>query len=191
MMHRDEALANLRRVSETERPRDMRRAFAQDPDRPRRYTATLDDLTLDYSKCAVSEPVVAALLDLAAAAGVASRREAMFRGERINITEDRAALHVALRSPGGDPPWGAGIAGEVADTLARLGEFADGVRAGRIRGAGGHAFRAVVNIGIGGSDLGPAMATEALAHVHDGPELHFVSNVDAAAIAAVLKRLEP
>ena len=168
---------------------DLRRAFAEDRKRFERFSFTLDDLLLDLSKCAISEETLALLLSLAAAAGVARRRDAMFAGDRINVTEDRAVLHTALRNRSGRPVIvdGADVMPEVNAVLAAMGRFADGIRSGDIRGVTGKAITDVVNIGIGGSDLGPAMATAALAPYHDGPRTHFVSNVDAAHLADTLK----
>lgn len=166
--------------------------FAQDG-RFARFSAACGDLLMDFSKTALTEETLALLLDLARAAGVEERRAAMFAGARINGTENRAVLHVALRDAG-DAPLdvdGADVKGGVRETLARLAAFAEGVRSGAIAGHGGARFTDVVNIGIGGSDLGPAMATLALAPYHDGPRSHFVSNVDGAHIADTLKPLAP
>ncbi|MBM3479185.1 MAG: glucose-6-phosphate isomerase [Alphaproteobacteria bacterium] len=159
--------------------------LARDPGRFARFSLALDDLLLDYSKTAIDDEARALLLRLAEATGVARRRDAMFAGERVNATEGRAALHVALRHRGDAPVRvdGADVMPEVRAGLARLSAFAGEVRGGR--------FADVVNIGIGGSDLGPAMATLALAPFHDGPRLHFVSNVDGAHLADTLARLDP
>jgi glucose-6-phosphate isomerase len=155
---------------------------------PRRFAAfsvALDDLLLDYSRTALTSEIRAALLRLAAARGVAQRRDAMAAGARVNRSEDRAALHMALRAAPGDvfATGGADVLPEVLETRARVAAFADEIRFG--------AFTDVVNIGIGGSDLGPAMATLALAPYHDGPRVHFVSNVDGAHLHDVLSRLDP
>src|SRR5690606_2538898 len=138
----------------------------------------------------LTENILAALFDLADATGLAAKRDAMFAGETVNNTEGRAALHIALRDPRSNPPHGAAIAAEVAGTLRRMEAFAEALRSGQLRGATGQPIRHVVNIGIGGSDLGPAMATLALRPWHDGPELHFVSNVDGAHIADTLALLD-
>ncbi len=158
-----------------------------------RFSLALGDLLLDASKTSLTEEGLAALLELMRAAGVEARRDAMFAGAHINATEDRAVLHTALRDAGTDPIMvdGADVRPDIGETLQRLGAFATAIRAGRIAGAHNHAFTDVVNIGIGGSDLGPAMATLALAPYHDGPRLHFVSNVDGAHITDVLKPLNP
>ncbi|MEP9379396.1 glucose-6-phosphate isomerase [Aquabacter sp. CN5-332] len=162
-------------------------------DRFARFSASFGDLLLDASKTALTDDTLALLLDLARAAGVEARRDAMFSGAHINATEDRAVLHMALRD-GSDEPLtldGTDVRTDVRTTLERLGAFAAAVRSGAIAGNRGHAFTDVVNIGIGGSDLGPAMATLALAPYHDGPRTHFVSNVDGAHLADVLKPLNP
>ncbi|MBZ0123094.1 MAG: glucose-6-phosphate isomerase, partial [Roseovarius sp.] len=132
------------------------------------------------------------LLEMAETCGVARRREAMFAGEPINETEGRAVLHVALRNLSGGPivSGGRDVMPEVRRTLARMERFANDVRSGAFRCAGG-AVRDVVNIGIGGSHLGPEMAVRALAPWHDGPRCHFVSNIDGADIADTLKGLDP
>ncbi|HBZ44659.1 MAG TPA: glucose-6-phosphate isomerase [Maritimibacter sp.] len=164
-----------------------------DASRAEDYTVRLDDMVFDYSKTLIDANARALLLALAEEAGVAEKREAMFTGEAINDTEGRAVLHTALRDPG---PDGALVDGEpvlpgVHATLDRMEDFAEGVRSGKIRSATGGRFTDVVNIGIGGSDLGPAMATLALAPYHDGPRLHYVSNVDGAHIHDTLKTLDP
>ncbi|MCB1453137.1 MAG: glucose-6-phosphate isomerase [Rhizobiaceae bacterium] len=172
---------------------DLRAAFAADPQRFDRFSARLDDLLLDYSKCAVTDRTLELLLDLARAAGVEARRDAMLAGERINSTENRSVLHTALRNRSGTPVLvdGEDVMFDVLAVLEAMGRFAEAVRAGDIRGATGKPFTDIVNIGIGGSDLGPAMATLALAPYHDGPQAHFVSNVDGAHISDTLKHLNP
>jgi len=171
----------------------LRALFAADPRRFDRFSARLDDLLLDYSKTAVTPEIFALLLDLASAAGVAAKRDAMFAGTAINTTEHRAVLHTALRNLSDRPVRvdGTDVMPEVRATLDRLFAFAEGVRGGSIAAADGGRFTDVVNIGIGGSDLGPVMATLALAPYHDGPRLHYVSNVDGAHIADTIARLDP
>ncbi|WP_312360599.1 glucose-6-phosphate isomerase [Ensifer sp.] len=172
---------------------DIRAAFASDAERFSRFSTSLDDLLLDYSKCAVNEQVLDGLEALAKAAKVEEKRDAMFRGEIINITEERAVLHTALRNRGNRPVIvdGKDVMPDVNGVLEAMGAFADGVRSGALKGATGKKITDVVNIGIGGSDLGPVMATLALAPFHDGPRLHFVSNIDGAHIADTLKLVEP
>jgi glucose-6-phosphate isomerase len=173
-------------------PRPILSLFAEDPDRARRFSAQADGLLFDYSKTAMDAAIRAALLDLARAADLETRREAMFTGARINETEGRAVLHAALRAPDDAVIRvdGQDVMPGIRATRARMEAFADMIRSGAFQGQGG-AFTDVVNIGIGGSDLGPAMATLALAPWHDGPRCHFVSNVDGAHIADTLKELDP
>ncbi|OWZ95007.1 glucose-6-phosphate isomerase [Sinorhizobium sp. LM21] len=172
---------------------DIRAAFAADAERFARFSTTLGDLLLDYSKCAVNDKVLDGLEALARAAKVEEKRDAMFRGDIINITEERAVLHTALRNRGNRPILvdGKDVMPDVNGVLAAMGAFADGIRSGALKGATGKKITDVVNIGIGGSDLGPVMATLALAPFHDGPRLHFVSNIDGAHIADTLKLIDP
>lgn len=165
----------------------------QDPARASGFSVRMDDMLFDYSKTTIDAEARDLLLTLADEAGVAHRREAMFAGEKINETEGRAVLHTALRDPG---PHGATVDGVevlpgVHDTLDRMEEFAEGLRTGKVRPVNGGRFTDIVNIGIGGSDLGPAMATLALAPYHDGPRVHYVSNVDGAHIHDTLADLDP
>ncbi|MCL6607194.1 MAG: glucose-6-phosphate isomerase [Geminicoccaceae bacterium] len=181
--HRDE----LGRIS-------LARLFAEDPDRFARFSLVLDDLLIDLSKNLLTAETLRLLLDLARAAEVEAWRERMWAGERINTTEDRAVLHVALRHRGPEPIFcdGRDVMPEVRAVLARMKAFAHEVRSGSWRGATGAPITDVVNIGIGGSDLGPQMVCRALAHLAR-PDLraHFVSNVDGAQLAATLARLDP
>jgi glucose-6-phosphate isomerase len=166
--------------------------FEADPSRFANFSAAADELLLDYSKCKITLETRALLIRLAAAAGLAEKRAAMFAGERINTTENRAVRHTALRDLSGGPVMvdGIDVGPEIATARARCFAFADDLRAGLIVAADGRRFTDVVNIGIGGSDLGPAMAVGALAPHHDGPRLHFVSNVDGAHLADTLKTLD-
>ncbi len=165
--------------------------FGDDPRRAEDFSLAADGLMLDYSRTLIDAEVRSALLALAGAAGVEARRDAMFAGEKINESEGRAVLHTALRAPGGPPLMldDTDIRPGIAETLARMERFAEELRAGRIRPPKGGRFSDVVNIGIGGSDLGPAMAVRALAPYADGPRIHFVSNVDGAALADVLAQV--
>ena len=173
--------------------RPLRTLFEEDPQRFAGFSARFEDLLLDYSKTAVTAETRALLLQLAEATDVAGQRDAMFAGAAINTTENRAVLHTALRAPKGHPVLvdGQDIMPAVHETLDRLAAFSEGVRGGTIAAADGAPFTDVVNIGIGGSDLGPAMVTLALAPYHDGPRLHYVSNVDSAHIADTLAKLDP
>lgn len=187
-----DALDALKRHRSDGAPVDMRAAFAADRGRFGALSLTLDDLLLDWSKCAVNETTMSLLFRLAEAAELEARRDAMFAGKHINITEDRAVLHVALR--GNEPGVAdarADVADEVRGVLSAMGAFADAVRTGGYTGATGKRITDIVNIGIGGSDLGPQMAVLALAPFHDGPRAHFVSNVDGAHIHDTVKHLDP
>lgn len=172
---------------------NMRKAFAADPKRFAEFSATDGDLLLDWSKCAVDGETMQLLEKLAEAAGVEAKRGAMFAGKHINITEDRAVLHTALRDLDGKGLHvdGQDIKKDVLSVLEAMADFAESVRDGKTVGATGKKITDVVNIGIGGSDLGPAMATLALAPYHDGPRSHYVSNIDGAHIHDTLKGLDP
>ncbi|CZT34058.1 glucose-6-phosphate isomerase [Rhizobium sp. 9140] len=172
---------------------DIRAAFAADPQRFQRFSVTLDDILFDYSKCAVNERVLDGLEAIAKAARVAEKRDEMFAGKPINFTEGRAVLHTALRNRSNTPVLvdGRDVMPDVNAVLDAMGTFSDKVRNGALTGATGKKITDIVNIGIGGSDLGPVMATLALAPEHDGPRAHFVSNIDGAHIADTLKLLDP
>ncbi|MGQ3210380.1 MAG: glucose-6-phosphate isomerase [Shinella sp.] len=182
----------LKSIARDTNATDIRAAFAADPKRFSRYNAKLDDFLFDYSKCAVNDAVLDGLEALAKQAGVEKKRDAMFAGAIINITEERAVLHTALRNRANTPVLvdGKDVMPDVNGVLDAMGVFADGIRSGTLKGASGKKITDVVNIGIGGSDLGPVMATLALAPFHDGPRLHFVSNIDGAHIADTLKLLD-
>lgn len=172
----------------------LRELFAADPERGRRYTLRVGDLYLDYSKQLVTDETLRLLRELAAATGVAELRDAMFRGEKINITEDRAVLHTALRAPSAESVEvdGVDVVPGVHHVLTRMTTFADRVRSGDWRGHTGKPVRAVVNVGIGGSDLGPAMAYEALrAYTQRDLTVRFVSNVDGADLHEAVRDLDP
>lgn len=177
----------------TTSPADMRKAFADDPQRFEKFSLTDGDLLLDWSKCAVDTDTMRLLAELAEAAKVEERRAAMFAGDKINITENRAVLHTALRNPPGASVVvdGEDIMPEVHAVLDAMQRFSDAVRSGTATGATGKKITDVVNIGIGGSDLGPVMATLALTPYHDGPRSHFVSNIDGAHMHDTLKVLSP
>ncbi len=188
----DQALAAVKAHRATA-PADMRKTFADDPGRFAAFSLVTDDLLLDWSKCAVDATAMRLLEALAHAAGVEQRRDAMLAGEKINVTEDRAVLHTALRAPEGAviDVDGENVVPEVHAVLAAMARFADAIRGGTSTGATGKPITDIVNIGIGGSDLGPVMATLALAPYHDGPRAHYVSNVDGAHIHDTLKGLDP
>ena len=188
-----DAKAALAADAEKAKTRGIRPLFDADTNRFAAYSLRLGDLLLDYSKTSIDADARDALLGLARSAGLEGRRDAMFAGDRINTTEDRSVLHVALRGAPADGYKADGdpVSGAVEDVLTAMGAFAEAIRSGALSGARDGAITDVVNIGIGGSDLGPAMATLALAPYHDGPRSHFVSNVDGADIADTLKHLDP
>ena len=174
----------------------MRELFAKDPERFARFSLRFGDLLLDYSKNRVTDETMTLLRALARAAGVEAMRDRMFAGEPINLTEGRAVLHVALRNRARRPILvdGKDVMPDVEAALAHMKSFSEAVRGGAWTGYTGKPIRAVVNIGIGGSDLGPVMVTQALRPYarSDGElALHFVSNVDGSHIAEALKRIDP
>ncbi len=177
----------------------LRQLFAADPGRAPRFSVDAVDLRADYSKQRIDTATMARLIAVAKAADVEARREAMFTGEAINSTEGRAVLHTALRArrdavinvADADGSM-TNVVPEVHQTLDRMADFANDVRSGRWLGHSGQQITTIVNIGIGGSDLGPAMAYQALlaykaAHI----DCHFVSNVDGADIHQTLERIDP
>ena len=172
----------------------LRDLFASDPTRGARYAIELVDLYVDWSKHRLDDTSLALLFDLARAAGVEELRDAMFRGDRINVTEDRAVLHTALRAPRGDVIEfdGADVVAPVHEVLDRMAEFAERVRSGAWLGHTGRRIRSVVNIGIGGSDLGPHMAYGALLPFTDRAiDVRFLSNVDGDEFHEVTRDLDP
>ncbi len=188
-----EAWARLQNLADKLEP-DLRGWFAEDPNRVERLTFDAGDLHVDLSKALVQDDVLEALLDLAAEVGLQERRDAMFSGGHINPTEDRAVLHTALRRPARDhlEVDGTDVVPEVHEVLRRIYEFAGKVRDGSWTGATGERIRTVVNIGIGGSDLGPVMAYEALApYRQEGLECRFISNIDPTDAATKLAGLDP
>jgi glucose-6-phosphate isomerase len=184
-----EELENLGQAVHSRKILDL---FQENPRRAQDFSVRLDDVLFDYSKTNIDAKTRTALIDLAETANVASRRDAMFAGEKINETEGRAVLHTAFRNLDGSAIHvdGHDVMPEVLATIKRMEEFAIRVRAGSLKGQGG-AITDVVNIGIGGSDLGPVMATLALSPYHDGPKVHYVSNVDGAHISDTLRGLNP
>jgi glucose-6-phosphate isomerase len=172
----------------------LRELFAADPDRGNRLTAEAAGLFLDYSKNRVNDETMRLLVELAEQSGLRQRTEAMFRGEKINVTENRAVMHVALRAPRGATILvdGENVVPAVHEVLDRMSAFADRVRSGEWKGHTGQRIRNVINIGIGGSDLGPVMAYEALRHYSDRDlTFRFVSNVDSTDFAEAVIDLDP
>ncbi|MGV9802986.1 glucose-6-phosphate isomerase [Mycobacterium sp. NPDC003449] len=168
--------------------------FAEDPSRGTELTLSVGDLYIDYSKHRLTRRTLELLVDLATAAGLEARRDAMFAGEHINTSEDRAVLHTALRLPADASLTvdGQDVVADVHSVLDAMGDFTDRLRSGEWTGATGERIKTVVNIGIGGSDLGPVMVYDALRHYADaGISARFVSNVDPADLVAKLDGLDP
>jgi glucose-6-phosphate isomerase len=175
------------------RSRHLRELFAHDPARSERMTAKAAGVFLDYSKNRVDDETLRLLIELAAQSGLRERIDAMFRGEKINVTEKRAVLHVALRAPKGASIMvdGKNVVPEVHGVLDKMAEFADRIRSGEWKGHTGKRIRNVINIGIGGSDLGPVMAYEALKYYSDrGMTFRFVSNVDGTDFVEATRDLD-
>ena len=173
---------------------DLRGAFAADPERASRYTFTAAELYVDLSKNLIDDDILDALVQLADETGVAAHRDAMFGGEHINVTEDRAVLHTALRRPKGDvlEVDGVDVVEQVHEVLDSMYAFAERVRSGEWVGVTGKKISTIVNIGIGGSDLGPVMVYEALKpYVTPGLEARFVSNIDPTDVAEKTKGVDP
>lgn len=173
----------------------LRELLAQGAERQRRLSFEAAGITLDATRQRLTPEVESALVDLALQADLPGQRDAMFRGEPINTTEQRPVLHVALRggpdSTDAPHPWPAEVSGSVARELKRMTGFAEQLRQGAVKGSDGQACTDVVNIGIGGSDLGPRMATEALAHLaHPAVRVHYLANPDAWALWSLLRTLD-
>jgi glucose-6-phosphate isomerase len=191
---RSPAWQALARQREAQRDLDVRALFASDPKRAERFSVEFEDLLVDYSKNLVNDDTMAHLLELARQAKVLEWRDRMMSGEKINGTEERAVLHVALRNRSNRPIVvdGSDVMPEVNAVLAKMRKFTDGVRSGAWRGHTGEKITDVVNIGIGGSDLGPVMASTALKpYWQPGLRAHFVSNVDGTHIAETVADLSP
>ena len=196
---RVDAFARLRALAERSGGREIGRLFDADPGRATAFSAHLDDLTLDFSRTAIDAVAMEALLALAEAAGLRRFRDALFAGEAVNVTERRAAMHMALRSPAGS-----GLTAATADGIedasaiaaaerAKMRAFVDAVHEGRKTGAAGHCFEFVLNIGIGGSDLGPRVAVDALTVGRTDARMRavFLSNVDGHAFLEATRDLDP
>jgi glucose-6-phosphate isomerase len=166
--------------------------FERDPRRFERFSRAQSGLLVDFSRQRLDEVALAKLFQLAEATGLRERIDAMWRGEHINTAEDRAVLHVALRQPAGAGIGGAAIEKAVMEERARMLAFAEQVRGGALKGSTGEPFRLVLNIGIGGSDLGPAMGVQALhAYTAGAPRCEFVSNIDGVYLSQVLESADP
>ena len=185
--------SELAKVYEEKKDLNLRELFAADADRARNFTFDAAGLHVDLSKNLIDGDIVKQLVEVAKAADLEARRDAMFAGEHINNTEDRAVLHTALRIPAEDDlnVDGQDVAADVHEVLGRMRDFATALRSGSWLGHTGHTIKKVVNIGIGGSDLGPAMAAKALrSYEVAGISAEFVSNVDPADMAATLDGLD-
>ncbi|HEX9863657.1 MAG TPA: glucose-6-phosphate isomerase, partial [Acidimicrobiia bacterium] len=184
----------LERLGSRGRKVDLRHTFAEDPARAERLTFVAGDLMVDLSKHLVTDEVITALLAVARRAGLSDRIATLFAGDHINVTEDRAVLHPALRAGPGDEfsVDGMDVTRDVSEVLERMAEFAGRVRSGSWQGHTGRRINHVVNIGIGGSDLGPAMAFRALRpYVSPDIDAYFVSNIDPADLHSVLDLVDP
>src|SRR5262245_337198 len=176
------------------RGQHLRKIFDDDPARGERMTAEAAGVFLDYSKNRIDDETLRLLIDLAEQSGLRGRIDAMFRGEKINVTEDRAVLHVALRAPTGASILvdGKDVVPEGHAVLDKMADFAQRIRSGQWKGHTGKRIRNVINIGIGGSDLGPVMAYEALKHYSDRTmTFRFVSNVDGTDFVEATRDLDP
>jgi glucose-6-phosphate isomerase len=176
------------------RDQHLRELFAHDPKRGERYCAEAVGLFLDYSKNRITDETLKLLLELAEESGLRGRIDAMFRGEKINVTENRAVLHVALRAPKGQSIVvdGEDVVPLVHGVLDKMADFSNRIRSGSWKGHSGKPIKAIVNIGIGGSDLGPVMAYEALRHYSDrNLTFRFVSNIDGTDFAEATHDLDP
>jgi glucose-6-phosphate isomerase len=192
--HSASAWARLEQHHAAVGDRHLRDLFAEDAERGERLTVEAEGIFLDYSKHRVTDETMRLLVELAEASGLRERIDAMFSGQRINVTENRAVLHVALRAPEGETIEvdGHDVVPDVHEVLDRMSSFADAVRDGSWTGHTGKPIRSVVNIGIGGSDLGPVMAYEALRHFSlRGLTFRFVSNVDGTDFVEATRDLDP
>ena len=188
------AWSALEAHAKASRAAHLRELFASDPARGERFTLDAVGLFLDYSKNRVTDETLRLLFALATESGLKARIDAMFRGDKINITENRAVLHIALRAPKGASITvdGKNVVTDVHAVLDKMAAFSDRVRSGDWKGHTGQRIRNIVNIGIGGSDLGPVMAYEALRHYSDrNLNFRFISNVDATDLAETLRDLNP
>ncbi|WP_336293652.1 glucose-6-phosphate isomerase [Bartonella sp. CB169] len=189
----EETLKALRRHAAKDGVYDIRRHFLEDKQRFSNFSLRLDDLLFDFSKCGVTYKTLQLLDNLAVAADVLGRSKAMFSGKAINTTEKRSVLHIALRLPADEVFMldGNDLVRDIQDVLIHMEKFSEMIRDGSYTGGSGERINDIVNIGIGGSDLGPAMVTNALKPYHDGPYCHFVSNADSAHIFDTLSVLNP
>jgi len=191
---RDAAWAALFKAAQAARERRIEGLFAAEPDRVARLGLSAAGLEIDLSKQPWSMHDLKVMVDLARASGLEAARAKLFAGGVVNASEGRPALHMALRAPDGADyrAEGKAVSRDVEATRGAMRGFCEAVRAGAKAGCTGKPFRSIVHIGIGGSDLGPAMMAQALTpYTHDGPRAHFVSNVDGAHLADTLRSLHP
>ena len=190
---RDILFARLKQIRSQLKNLSISDLFTLNPKRFEEFSTSIDDMILDYSKLHMNKDVLNTLFKLARVCDVEEKRDAMYRGDKINITENRAVLHIALRNKLDNPIYvdNKDIMQDVHDGLEKMQEFANGIRDGKIVSSSNESFTDIVNIGIGGSHLGPAMVTQALKPFHDGPNVHFVSNIDSSHITDVLADLNP
>jgi glucose-6-phosphate isomerase len=167
--------------------------FSLNPKRFEEFSTSIDDMILDYSKVHINKDVLETLHKLARVCEVEEKRDAMYRGDKINITENRAVLHIALRNKAHKSIYvdNRDIMQDVKEGLEKMQKFAKGIRNGNILSSSKQKFTDIVNIGIGGSHLGPVMVTKALKPYHNGPKIHFVSNIDSSHISDILSKLDP
>ena len=189
---RDVLFARLKQIRSQLKNMSINDLFTLNPKRFDEFSTSLDDMILDYSKVHVNNDVMTTLFKLAKVCDVEEKRDAMYRGDKINITENRAVLHIALRNKPNKPIYvdNRDIMQDVQEGLEKMQKFANGIRDGKIVSSSGEAFTDIVNIGIGGSHLGPAMVTQSLKPFHDGPNVHFVSNIDSSHITDTLSTLD-
>jgi len=190
---RDLLFARLKQIRSQLKNISINDLFTLNPKRFDEFSTSIDDMILDYSKVHINKDVLTTLVKLAKVCNVEEKRDAMYRGDKINITENRAVLHIALRNKPDKPIYvdNRDIMPDVHESLENMQEFAHGIRHGKIVSSTNEKFTDIVNIGIGGSHLGPSMVTESLKPYHDGPKLHFVSNIDSSHITDVLQDLDP
>lgn len=190
----DTSWQQLKQLRDEKQTMNLREEFTRDDARARKFSVTAGDIYLDYSKNLIDDDIIAALMELARNYDVEGMRDAMFAGEKINVTENRAVLHTALRNQSDTPILvdGQDVMPDIKRVLEKMRVFSTAVRKGEWQGATGQKITDVVNIGIGGSDLGPVMAYEALQHYSDrNIDVHFVSNIDGTHIAETLRMLDP
>ncbi len=190
---RDYLFTRLKQIRSQLKNISINDLFTLNPKRFDEFSTSIDDMLLDYSKVHINQDVLDSLMQLAKVCKLEEKRDSMYKGDKINITENRAVLHIALRNKPNKPIFvdNKDIMHDVQEGLNKMQKFANGIRNGEILSSSNQKFTDIVNIGIGGSHLGPVMVTQALTAFHDGPKIHFVSNIDSSHITDVLKNLDP